>query len=205
MIILIFFTKSSTNYLSFVIVVLFILKSQGNKVFYKEIVGSLIVLMMIVIINPTMFDAQLHKIFDLGNMSTSYRYSVVYNDLRVFVLNPLGVGNGNQGYFYNKNIGQVFVSSGSQEIQNVIDGRAGIIGGGPLWPSILSGYGIVGILISVYAIMLLVKRTKSISDPIMRRVLICFCLNFALLGMVASGIHLNINCVFSLCFLFANK
>lgn len=90
------------------------------------------------------------KVFDINNNnSTVVRASTVVNDIKVFEEFPLtGIGDGMQGYRFNQNAPSwVLYNPYTQEM---LDGSLGIIeGGGNFFPSFLSGYGLIGILILI--------------------------------------------------------
>lgn len=88
----------------------------------------------------------LGKIVDRDNQSTAMRASTVINDLKVFADHPIiGVGDGNQGFFYADN--QPNWTKQSKEVSDIISG--GIIpnGGGNFFPAYLSAYGIIGVVV----------------------------------------------------------
>ncbi len=90
----------------------------------------------------------LGKVVDRENMSTAMRASTVINDLKVFTDYPItGVGDGNQGYFYAKN--QPYWTLSSLEVSNLIMTHSIPNGGGNFFPSYISAYGIVGIIVFI--------------------------------------------------------
>lgn len=85
------------------------------------------------------------KIFSLNNLSTAYRYSTVYNDFLIFLKMPLfGCGDGLQGLFYFENISGTQLTI-SYETNNSLTFKQGLLNGGALIPSIVSGFGIFGV------------------------------------------------------------
>lgn len=86
------------------------------------------------------------KIVDRKNMSTAMRASTVINDMKIIPEYPItGVGNGNQGYFYNENIPNwVKASSEVQQRMSIAGGISN--GGGNFFASYFSGFGLVGLI-----------------------------------------------------------
>ena len=88
----------------------------------------------------------LGKILDKDNMSTATRVSTVINDMKIFYDYPLtGVGDGNQGYYYEKNIPTWVLPSA--EVQERLHGPKVSNGGGNFFACYLSAYGLVGIIV----------------------------------------------------------
>lgn len=132
----------------------------------------------------------INKASDLNNMSTSYRCSIVYNDWIIFTNNFFGIGNGNQGFFYN-DVGYLFLNSGSLEVQAALSGKAGLVGGGPFWGSVISGYGVVGIAAVAYIAYKFIKQNKYQTNSLLRNLFICYILVFAVSAFVSENINLN--------------
>lgn len=159
------FTFASTVYITVSFLLLMI---AGYKVLFGRInrydivavciVGSLICVFLLFVWLPhsvVLRDSELVesirntlvKPTNRANQSTAYRLSVIINDYRVFLRYPLfGVGEGNQGFFYAENVPSWIVSSGTTEAARVISGSRGVINGGPFLPSLISGYGLVGLI-----------------------------------------------------------
>lgn len=89
------------------------------------------------------------KVMDVNNLSTMMRSSTIINDMKIFIDSPfIGIGDGLQGYYYNDNIPKEFLVS--EEVSNIYNGKIGIIdGGGAFFPSFLSAYGLLGILLLI--------------------------------------------------------
>ena len=87
----------------------------------------------------------LGKIQDTNNLSTMMRSSTIINNMKILGNYPItGVGDGIQGYFYNKNIPNSFLIS--PEVSKIYKGEVGIIdSGGAYFPAFFSSYGIIGL------------------------------------------------------------
>lgn len=90
--------------------------------------------------------AVLGKVVDRNNKSTAMRASTVINDFKVFTDFPIaGVGDGNQGFFYEEN--QPSWTLASDEVSSLIRTHTIPNGGGNFFPAYISAYGIIGILV----------------------------------------------------------
>ncbi|WP_455621545.1 hypothetical protein [Parabacteroides sp.] len=87
------------------------------------------------------------KAVNFKDYSLQMRESSVINDMKVFFNYPItGVGDGIQGMLYAKNIPDWVKHN--VEVQNLLNGKGGIPnGGGNFFPTFLSGYGLIGILL----------------------------------------------------------
>lgn len=86
------------------------------------------------------------------NLSTLTRYSSIRADWQAFLHYPLtGVGNGNQGYFYNSAVEQALSAQALQygELSDRLEGNVGIVNGGAFIPAFISGYGIIGVILLI--------------------------------------------------------
>ena len=101
------------------------------------------------------------KVVDQQNPSTAMRASTIINDMKIFYDYPFtGVGNGNQGFFYKKNM-PLWVQS-SEEVQNIMYSNTIIAnGGGNFFPAYISGFGLIGIIILIIFIWKYHKIYKS--------------------------------------------
>lgn len=73
----------------------------------------------------------------------------------------LGVGNGLQGYFYNKYFPMEFLSIAGSDVGEFYEiAQTGIANGGCFWPGYLSGYGILGLLVLFNLVTKLIKQRK---------------------------------------------
>lgn len=91
----------------------------------------------------------MEKAVDKANGSTISRIIPLYVNWGAFTEFPiLGVGNGNQGYFYEKHFPDfAYNVAGSDATVFLERSKTGISNGGVFFPSLLSGYGVVGIVL----------------------------------------------------------
>lgn len=178
---IILYAKSSTALIMFSVNILlycFLLFKQKGLAFRKFIIISLLFLVGLTGVTfgltssfsknsflmenyYLLFD----KISDESNQSTLYRTSTIINDIEVFKKYPiLGIGNGNQGFYYNENIKSNYFIS--QEVQNAYSGKVGVVNGGPFVPAYISGYGIVGILLLIIFIIKSYRKILTIKNGI---------------------------------------
>lgn len=148
----------------FVAVVLGMLKMNPNKLkLISCSIGLLMAIIYTVVFANASFDVEaetgfsyviLGKFFDTTNYSTITRASTIINDMNIFVDFPItGVGNGNQGFFYNENV--PFWMDCSKEVKYlryVIPN-----GGGNFFPSFISGFGIIGVILLINFIKKFIK------------------------------------------------
>lgn len=162
-----FLSKSTTVYVIIVILTAtYLIKSQLNKEenvkakIFLILFAAIILLLLIFFIfnNLSILDflgskddvysvryILINKAFDSNNQSSTHRWTTTVNDLAIFREYPLlGVGDGNQGFFYNKNIGTSF--SANTKTQEFLRGEAGVVNGGAFFFAILSGCGILGLI-----------------------------------------------------------
>lgn len=170
LLILAYMTKSTTVYVTvaFVVIAILLLRIRGkkSKLFYA--VTSILLAIMLVCsvflvtsgdnagtadISETV-QTVLGKITDTTNQSTAYRNSTIINDLEIFKSYPiLGVGDGNQGFFYAQNLPSWVLATGSGEAARALSGGVGVLNGGAFIPSLFSGYGFVGcVLFAVWLV-----------------------------------------------------
>lgn len=173
--------------------------------FYKiSLIGSLLAGMTVAVayglgdmkFQGKSFDQQsleyilLGKITDTENHSTLMRSSTVVNDMKIFFKYPItGVGDGLQGYWYNKNLPAIYLVS--SEVQDLVSGKNGIAdGGGAYFPVFLSAYGLVGVFFLLFFLRgykhyILPERFEdSVPIPIMMfRIFICIFLSSAWFGL----------------------
>ncbi len=161
-----FFTYSSTVYTGSAINVLVFIFLYVNKYSNKKQILKVLILLCFVSLFLLLFgnyiwhnttigrniqELLVYKTTSQENLSTLVRYSTIKTDLQAFILYPLtGVGNGNQGYFYNQVIEKsMLVANVLQysEFSSKIDGDIGIINGGSFLPAFISGYGLLGIIL----------------------------------------------------------
>ena len=101
------------------------------------------------------------KITDKTNMSTAWRVAPLYINWEIFKDFPiLGIGNGNQGFFYWEHF-----PNWAYELlagTKTMEWNSGELSNGLLFfPSILSGYGIVGILLIIFFITIAIMYMWS--------------------------------------------
>lgn len=159
----IYYTFSSTAYLLavtdiLVFVILSIIRSENPLKNFTTFVVVIICASIIVVLlfnlgvlNNRIVDEMdyllFHKGTDLSNGSTASRTVVLLVNWGAFTEFPvLGVGNGLQGYFYEKYFPDWALKTAGSDVQVFLQrSQGGISNGGVFIPSLLSGYGIVGI------------------------------------------------------------
>lgn len=102
------------------------------------------------------------KASDQDNGSTISRQVPFIINWGCFTEMPLfGVGNGLQGYFYNKYFPMYLLNIHGSDVGNFYDvAQTGIANGGCFWPGYLSGYGIAGLLVLLNLVIKLIKQKK---------------------------------------------
>lgn len=173
------------------------LKSHSIKRILKVILSLFITFAIaLVFIIPSIREQTLSyfaKIIDLNNQSTVSHYSSVYNDFIVFTKFPLfGSGDGMQGYFYMDNVIGTFFSR-NVEVQSLMSGERGLIEGGAGVPSIVSGFGVYGIVvisIFVYKVYSNHFSFKS-QEPLTKLFIVITSIVLLIMLLVRSGIHRN--------------
>ena len=142
------------------------------------------------------------KIISISNLSTAYRYSTVFNDLLVFIKMPLfGCGDGNQGFFYFQHIAGTQMTI-SYETVNSLSFKQGILNGGALIPSFISGFGLFGIVVIfvlVKCYLALCKEQSLFNNSLFKYLFYTSFISISVAAMVAIGIHWN----FTLYFFFS--
>ncbi len=158
---LLLFTKSSTGYILFCVLILsflILLLREGRS---NVLIKMLFVLFFIITFTIIAFDLGLikvagsdidisyilfKKIEDKNNMSTVNREVNLYMNWGAFSEYPiLGVGNGNQGFFFSKYVPSWATSSPT--IQRMINNPTSVTDGATFYPGGLSGYGIFGVIL----------------------------------------------------------
>lgn len=178
-----FLTKATTVYVTIFFVLFGILLIRMRKTNSKAIIvctslvcAALSFFVLISLINGgrflsadvnETFNSVLGKIGDTGNQSTAYRTSTVINDIEILKEYPIfGVGDGNQGFFYAQNLPSWVLSSGSIEALSALSGSRGVLNGGAFFPSIFSGYGVVGCVLfcvwMTFCIQTAIKRKEEL-------------------------------------------
>lgn len=162
-----YFTNSSTAYILFAIeMTLFLMLMAFEK---KQIVlllkGLLVTLILVLVLEMILKSLGLltsevfeevnyllfEKATDTENGSTISRTVPLLVNWGAFKEYPiLGVGNGLQGYFYEKYFPtSAFHVAGSDVTEFLKTSKNGISNGGVFFPSLLSGYGIIGCILIV--------------------------------------------------------
>ncbi|WP_105256369.1 O-antigen ligase family protein [Streptococcus suis] len=110
----------------------------------------------------------LEKTTDLTNGSTVSRLVPIVTNWNIFLNFPLlGVGNGLQGYFYTTFFPEWAINvTGSDVMTFYTIAQSTIVNGGLFFPSLLSGYGIVGFIIFIGLVKRIINKINSqdISD-----------------------------------------
>ncbi len=177
-----FFTRSSTAFIIAAVDILVMLyfmlfKSENRSSHMKMLVFVLIaillvgfILVQLGVINTSVTEQiqylLLDKATDKTNGSTTSRTVPLIVNWGAFTEYPiLGVGNGLQGYFYEKYFPSWAFSVEGSDVKNFLtNSRTGIANGGVFIPSLLSGYGIIGCLVIFVFAVKLVKLAKRHSE-----------------------------------------
>ncbi|MCX8128917.1 MAG: O-antigen ligase family protein [Clostridia bacterium] len=157
---ILFFTQSTSGYIGFVIAVLcyYMLdlkrSMEKRRVHIHLTIAALVavIALWIVIDNfeaieqSTIYQTTFVKLSDSENLSTMQRSTSIYTNMKAVLDYPiLGVGNGNQGFFYIK----YFPDWGFQsfEAAELYYDRTKWPGAGAFIPSYVSGYGALGVIL----------------------------------------------------------
>lgn len=135
----------------------------------------------------------LFKLFDRTNQSTQYRYSTTWNDFMIFIRSPIfGIGDDNQGYFYASNVSGTWMAA-SPEAQLAIQGKRGLLSGGAIVPSFISGFGIFGIIVLALVTRSFVIYAKNTNPKwnTLKPYLQTFAAILFCLGLATIGFHRN--------------
>lgn len=102
------------------------------------------------------------KASDQDNGSTISRSVPIILNWGCFTEMPLfGVGNGLQGYFFNKYFPRDYLFVQGSDAEMFYDiAQTGIANGGCFWPGYLSGYGILGLLVLFNLVIKLIKQRR---------------------------------------------
>jgi hypothetical protein len=202
--ILIFLTMSSSVYI-FALLVGFVLLcrflTSDNYSFSKKatIVASLLTTFLVLIIVPTtrsIITRYLTKIIDFTDYSTLNRYSSIWDALCIFVKFPLfGVGDCFQGLYYFDNI-QGTVFQYNAETQTFLFEGYSLGGGGAMIPSIISGFGLLGIGCFIAYIVFSVKLCKSARDNFLSFVFLTTIVGAIASFTASSGIYFSFFALF---------
>lgn len=175
-----YFTHSSTAFILFTIDLLLFLfiifkKSKGVNIFFK--LGSICVLSLTLLIilseagilNTEIWDKISYLLFDkstdLKNGSTVSRTVPLIINWGCFKEMPfMGVGNGLQGYFFDKYFPMYLLHVPGTDLgmfYERIHETGTIANGGCFLPGYLSGYGIMGIIVMINFIVKLRRERKT--------------------------------------------
>lgn len=199
---LVVLTKSASVFMGLFVVgiALFIYLVYARNISTKISIGIIVsigVLSLVLAIIPKtrviFYQNFIFKLFDRTNQSTQYRYSTIWNDLCILIRFPFfGVGDGNQGYFYAMHVSNTWMSS-AQETQLALQGKNGLIGGGAALPSLISGFGLFGLVVMFLcarSYLIYAKKTnKKLS--VLRPYLILLGTSLIVLSLATIGIHRN--------------
>lgn len=179
-----FFTYSSTAYILtacdiLMFALLLVRSSENIQSNLKMILFIVIVLIVgvLILLETGLFGDEaveqieyllLEKVTDTSNGSTTSRTVPLLVNWGAFTEFPiLGVGNGLQGYFYEKYFPTWALNVEGSDVGVFLErSRTGIANGGVFIPSLLSGYGIVGCLfiaLFVYSLVRMNKRRKNVN------------------------------------------
>ena len=197
-----YYTNSSTAYiLATICTGMFILLSIANS---DNPTGGFLTVIIIVLVIAILFFALtrtgilddemiehiryllLDKATDRENGSTVSRTIPFLVNWGAFTEYPLlGVGNGLQGYFYEKYFPDWALQVRGSDVGEFLErSRGGISNGGVFFPSLLSGYGIIGclaILIFIWRCFQELQRVKPYIDIFYYSCLLSFA-SFAVMG-----------------------
>ena len=144
----------------------------GYLVFFLCLIGAVAILAAAVYIicyrdgsSPLIVDAVngvLQRVTSSSDQSGAYRKSTIINDWKIFAAFPLfGVGDGNQGFFYAHNLPSWIIATGSYEVSNALNGGLGVLDGGPLIGTLVSGFGVAGSAVFIYWVASLFNRARK--------------------------------------------
>ncbi len=174
-----FFTRSSTAYIlfaavtiSFLAIYLFNTRHKIGAIAFLVILVLLFSLLIIVWFDISILPEDItyqikyllfEKATDANNGSTIARTVPLIVNWKTFLRYPLfGVGNGLQGYFYVEFFPEFATNiEGSDVFVFYERAKTGISNGGVFFPSLLSGYGIVGILLIAIFVFRLIRHARA--------------------------------------------
>lgn len=175
-----YFTKSSTAYLlvmiNFIAFAWLYLKDRKHSRLIKIIVIFFVcalsfagvILYSLYLENSAFTYVLVHKLMDFQNTSTVSRLMPIYVNSKIFLNYPLfGVGDGNQGFFYSQYFPE-WAKISTYAIQILNNDVSSIANAGSFMMGIISGYGMVGILllgILIKKSLTAINRNKDILGP----------------------------------------
>ncbi len=174
-----FFTKSTTVYITVLFVIAGIVVRESSTWIKRNCgvlalsICSLGLACIAFVVIFAVSGSVLHNGFDDFNQvlaratsstddSGAYRNSTIINDWSILTEYPVfGVGDGNQGFFYERNLPTWIAMSTSTEVVDALHGAKGVLDGGAFIGSLVSGFGIVGTgLFIAWALALFGKARK---------------------------------------------
>lgn len=181
LVIVAFFTKSTTVFITLVFVFMGIFVKEFGGVLrrnsgYLALAISLTGLIIILTVTPALisghspssssFSGVISKVLSratsTNDQSGAYRNSTIVNDWKILAEYPFcGVGDGNQGFFYAQNLPNWILLSGSTETLDALAGAKGVLDGGAFIGSLISGYGIIGITFFMGWLVFTLKKANS--------------------------------------------
>jgi len=175
--IVLYFTKSTTGYVLFsvdfmIFCIIYFLKRKSN--FAKK---SLIIILGIILsfavfnrlskeeqISNNMFSV-FDKLLNTENRASMSRRVGLYINIEIFKNYPiLGVGNGNQGFFYRQYFPD-FAFSSEWATEHYDEAAYVVLDGGVFFGSFASGYGIIGVILLIvflYKSFMIISINKNI-------------------------------------------
>lgn len=193
-------TKSSATYICVAVACLaslfvFLTSKSISIVTKRAVIISTLSLVIIFLSIPevrsSFINIAVEKVFSTTNYSTQHRYSTIWNDLVCFLKFPItGIGDELQGYFYFENIAGTWMSKNSETIY-FLSGVYGLVAGGSLFFSLLSGFGIVGIATLTWATIYLFREEKARSYKVTKiKLFLIIAIPPMIVGsFVAMGMH----------------
>ena len=176
----ILYTNSSTAYLLFVTdwIVFFIIlltKSKNPRKIIRIFLITIIcialglcALFLLGVIDESVLDAVYYNLFIKpvsfdSNGSTTSRTIPFYVNWGAFTEYPIiGTGNGLQGYFYERYFPSWAVNVAGSDVGVFLENsRNGISNGGVFIPSLLSGYGIIGMALIAHFVYRCIKENSN--------------------------------------------
>lgn len=146
----------------------FLKKRHITRKHLSIFITALLVTMIIIfamkdLLLPLFIEKVLEKPFDSNDYSTIQRSSVIRNCILTFLEYPVfGVGNGNQGYFYESHL--TANDYRSYEVLETLKYNNGVPAAGSWFGGILSGYGIVGVLLLGTYVLKSMRIMKQYKD-----------------------------------------
>ena len=214
---ILYYTHSTTAYILFAVistVFVYFLIREGKNTLYLGMGAFLIIISLFMLFpelgvkligkgNPNSIVYLLRKkAFDRGNGSTVTRTVPFVTNFKTFLAYPiLGVGNGLQGYFYQTYFPEwAYDAVGSDVMLFYNEASTTIVNGGLFFPSLLSGYGIVGctaiLLWAVKYVQMARRKKESLG-------LFYYMFFMGLVGIMVTGLQGEVTGKYFLWFVFS--